>query len=236
MSKTAATGLNLRLKEVKSAGKEDQEYQELYQVIQNGFPEEKGNLPEGLHKYWAVKHRLFIVDDIILFGCHTLIPKSLREKMLQLLHEGHQGINRTQNRARQILYWPGIDRDIEHIVLDCQQCQEELPSLSKEPMMSHALAEHCFQQVSADFASFAGYNFLIIIDHFTGWLCVFQCGRNATSYDVITCLRKMFCIVVVPDVIWSYGDPLFTSQEFTTLRQNRKWTFDATLPTVEWPC
>ena len=76
-SEIVATGLNLRPEEVESAGKEDQEYQELYQVIQNGFPEEKGNLPEGLHKYWAVKHRLFIADDIILLGCHTLIPKKL---------------------------------------------------------------------------------------------------------------------------------------------------------------
>ena len=57
--------------------------------------------------------------------------------MLQLLHEGHQGINRTQDQARQILYWPGIDRDIEHIIRGCYQCQEELPSLAKEPMMSH---------------------------------------------------------------------------------------------------
>ena len=93
MSEIVATGLNLRLEEVKSAGKEDQEYQELYQIIQNGFPEEKGNLPESLHKYWAVKHCLVIVDDIILLGCRTLIPKSLRKKMLKLLHEGHQGIN-----------------------------------------------------------------------------------------------------------------------------------------------
>ena len=42
LSEMVATGLNLRLEEEKSAGKEDQEYQELYQVIQNGFPEEKG--------------------------------------------------------------------------------------------------------------------------------------------------------------------------------------------------
>ena len=82
LSEIVATGLNFRHEEVKSAGKEDQEYQELYQIIQNGFPEEKGNLPEGLRKYWAVKHRLFIVDDIILLGCRTLIPKSLRKKML----------------------------------------------------------------------------------------------------------------------------------------------------------
>ena len=176
MSEFVATGLNLRLEEVKSAGKEDQEYQELYQIIQNGFPEEKGNLPEGLRKYWAVKHHLFIVDDIILLGCHTLIPKSLRKKMSQLLYEGHQGINCAQNRARQILYWPVIDRDIEHIARGCCQCQEKLPSLAKEPMISHAPAECCFQQVSADFASFAGYKFLIITDHFTGWPYVFQCS------------------------------------------------------------
>ena len=80
LSEIVATGVNLKLEEVKSASTEDQEYQEFYQVIQNGFPEEKGNLPEGLRKYWAVKHHLFIVADTILLGCHTLIPKSFRKK------------------------------------------------------------------------------------------------------------------------------------------------------------
>ena len=41
LSEIVATGLNLRLEEMKSAGKEDQEYQELYRIIQNGFPEER---------------------------------------------------------------------------------------------------------------------------------------------------------------------------------------------------
>ena len=99
--------------------------------------------------------------------------------------------------------------------------------------MSHAPAERCFQQVSADFASFAGYKFLIITDYFTGWPYVFQCSRNATSYDGITRFRKMFCTAVIPGLIWSDGDPLFTSQQFTTFRQ--RWGIESELSTPHYP-
>ena len=42
----------------------------------------------------------------------------------------------------------------------------------------------------------------------------------------------MFCMAVVPDVIWSDGDPLFTSQEFTTFRQ--QWGIASGLSTPHY--
>ena len=36
--------------------------------------------------------------------------------MLQNLHEGHQGIDKTRRRARDSIYWPRIDREIQDMV------------------------------------------------------------------------------------------------------------------------
>ena len=43
----------------------------------------------------------------------------------------------------------------------------------------------------------------------------------------------MSCMAVVPDVIWSDGDSLFTSQEFTAFRQ--RWGIESRLSMPHYP-
>ena len=57
--------------------------------------------------------------------------------MLQRLHKGHQGIEGTRRRARQSVYWPGLDNEVKNIVESCPDCHKLLPSQQKEPFMSH---------------------------------------------------------------------------------------------------
>ena len=70
--------------------------------------------------------------------------------MLNRLHEGHQGVSRSQARARLTLYWPGIDRDIENYIQGCHYCQDHLPFQGKEPLILKPLPERPFQQIAAD--------------------------------------------------------------------------------------
>ena len=100
---------NLHLQEVRQRVETDQEYQDLKCVIQNGFPDQKGSMPDHLKKYWGVRDTLSVDDDLIVHGCRLLIPLSLRPTILSRLHEAHQGVSRSQARARLTIYWPGID-------------------------------------------------------------------------------------------------------------------------------
>ena len=52
-----------------------------------------------------------------------IVPKSLREEMKHLLHVGHLGIVKIKERARDTLYWPGINADLENIVNTCDTSQ-----------------------------------------------------------------------------------------------------------------
>ena len=64
----------------------------------------------------------------------TVITLSLQKKMVLILHEGHQGIDKTRRRARDSIYWPSIDREIEEVVKRCHQCLTNLSVNSKEPL------------------------------------------------------------------------------------------------------
>ena len=83
---------NLRLQEVLQHASEDTQYQTLKQIIQDGFPNYKQQLPALLQHFWSMKQHLSVDDNLIVFGCRLLIPVSLRPTLLSCLHESHQGV------------------------------------------------------------------------------------------------------------------------------------------------
>ena len=182
---------NLHLQELRHHAEQDQAYQVLKLVIKEGFPSTKASLPDSLKRFWSIKDHLSI-DDLIVYGCRLLIPKSLRATILSHLHDAHQGIARSQAKARLTMYWPGIDQDIEAFVLGCRHCQDRLPSNAKEPMVSKHILDRPFQQVAADFASYGGKQFLILVDCKTDWPDIIEMGKDTTTAKLSTTLRDYF--------------------------------------------
>ena len=75
-------------------------------------------------------------DNLLVYGCRLFVPTAFRPTILERLHEAHQGIIRSKDRARLTVYWPGIDHDIETYIADCKLCQDSLPSHPREPIIT----------------------------------------------------------------------------------------------------
>ena len=58
-----------RLDTLRKIAKEDAEYQQLQQLILNGFPDHRSQLPDSCKQYWAARDHLTIDDDLIVHGC-----------------------------------------------------------------------------------------------------------------------------------------------------------------------
>ena len=114
------------------------------------------------------------------------------------------------------LYWPGIDRDIENFVRGCCHCQDCLPSQGKEPLISKPLPQRPFQQIAADIRSYAGQQYLIVVDCNTDWPDIIDLGKDTTASHLIESLQDQFCHSAVPDVLWSNGGPQFTSSKLAS--------------------
>ena len=153
---SALTHENLHLQELQRHANDDAVYQALKGTILSGFPNQKSSLSNQLKVFWSVKDNLSIENDLVVYGCRLLIPSTLRATMLSRLHDAHQGISRSQARACLIIYWPGIDQDIEHFVQGCRFCQDHLPSNSKEPLISKPIPDRPFQQIAVDFGYHGG--------------------------------------------------------------------------------
>ena len=103
----------------------------------------------------------------------------MRHHILQL-HESHQGSVRTKQRARVTVYWPGIDSDIDDIVLACKQCQDCLPPNPRESIILKPKPSRPFQEVAGNFCSYAGQDFLMLVDWYSDWSDI-PMGHNTTT-------------------------------------------------------
>ena len=93
-------------------------------MILKGWPEKRDECPQILKSYWNYRDELSVLDGLILKGTRIIIPNDCRDEVLEKLHEGHFGIDRTKLRARDSMYWLQINRDIETLVKSCEKCQE----------------------------------------------------------------------------------------------------------------
>ena len=79
------------------------------------------------------------------------IPRSLRDRVSDLAHIGHQGIVKTKRLIRSRLWYPGIDAQIERKIRSCKQCQAMNEMRSYEPLRPSEMPKGPWQEVSVDF-------------------------------------------------------------------------------------
>ena len=80
--------------------------------IQDGWPSEPSKLPPSVCLYFTYCEDLCYINRLVLKGNRIVISKTLQNEMKTLLHNGHFGIVKIKNRARE-MFWPGMNNDIK---------------------------------------------------------------------------------------------------------------------------
>ena len=123
---------------IKNAAREDNTYKELLETVRQGFSEDKNKVPESVRPYYALRMELSEWQGLVILKSRRIvIPLVLRKEVLKRLHANHQGVDRTQRRALETVYWPGITSDITSTVSSCNPCAERLQSNAKETMKTN---------------------------------------------------------------------------------------------------
>ena len=68
------------------------------------------------------------------------VSSALRPQVLKQLHEGHQGIKKCRERAKQAVWWPGLSKQIKELVRDCSVCYKHEVKRA-EPLMPTSLPD-----------------------------------------------------------------------------------------------
>ena len=89
-----------------------------------------GAIEKDLKPYWHKRLELSSHDGCLLWGNRVVVPAAGQASVLEELHFAHPGATQMKQLARTMVWWSGIDKDIEHTVKSCEECQhhQNLPA------------------------------------------------------------------------------------------------------------
>ena len=157
---------------------------------------------------------LSVQDGCVLWGSRVVVPQVAREAVIKILHDAHPGISRMKSLARGIVWWPGIDKDLEEKVAACEACQ--VNHISPTPVLLHPweFPSRPWSRVHVDFdGPFLGKQFIILVDASTKWLEV-GIVVSPSSQQAVKFLRSVFSTHGLPDILVSDNGSAFSSSEF----------------------
>ena len=112
---------DIKLKQIIEVQEEDEVCKQIRQYCLEGWPD-KHRIPSRIKPYWRERGAITINQRVILKSMRILIPSAMRLEVLDKIHQGHQGITKCRERAKQAVWWPGLSRQIEDMVSSCRVC------------------------------------------------------------------------------------------------------------------
>jgi len=204
----------------------------LIETIQEGWPKHRQNTSKQVREYWPIKDELHVSDGLIFKGESIVVPQALRKDVLAQIHEGHLGIERSKQRARELVFWPGMSKQIEDTVANCSICQELRNSNTKEPMIPHEIPQYPWQIAATDLFTWNGGNYIVVVDYYSRYWEVSSL-HNTTSTSVIEKLKQFFARHGIPETLKSDNGPQYSSAEFAKFAA--VWKFSHVTSSPKYP-
>ena len=220
-----------RLVQLKEETAIDETLQALKAQIAEGFPTHRKALKPILAPYWNIRNELSEAEGLLFKGRQLIIPRSMQSSVLNLIHESHLGIEKCKARARSIVYWPGMSRDIHDTVAKCATCLTHRHKNQKEPMIPHAIPARPWQKLGSDVFEHKGKPYLVVVDYYSKFIET-SLMRDKTAGTIVTHMKSNFARHGIPEELISDNMP-YNSKEFKQFAND--WGFKLTTSSPTYP-
>ena len=124
-----AKPIALSLEEIKKATQTDA----ILQTVINHHRSNTMYKIKNSHKsFWNRRNEISVTEDGILLKEHRIIvPQSLRDRVIQL---AHQGMTKTKSLLRTKVWFPQMDNKTEQMIKECIPCQATTPQVQRSPL------------------------------------------------------------------------------------------------------
>lgn len=221
----------MTLQEVQEASNQDSTLHSLKSLIQSGrwsslktpdWVPKDADIVE-LRAYSKIRQELTVTaSGLILRGTQVVIPAKLRDKAIELAHEGHQGVAKAKALIREKVWFPGINTMVEDEVTKCFPCQAVGPATRPEPLKMTEMPKHPWQSLNMDFLGSlpTGEMLLVVIDQHSRFPEV-EILTSTTARAISPKLDRVFATHGIPNAITTDNGPPYNSAEFADyMRQN----------------
>ena len=159
-----------------------------------GVAKQHKKLPSEIQAFWTFQEGLTIEDGLILKVTRIVVPSQKQAEILKLIHEGHLGLTKCKLRAKDTVYWPGLNEQLEKLVLNHQLCIKYLQSKCKlTPNMSldQEIPAFLWAKLDTDIFHFEGDSYLLLVDY-TSRYPIISMLTSMTAQHVIGHLKLSF--------------------------------------------
>ena len=195
----------------------------LNKVILGGWPSQKSEVLDEIRAYWDFRDEISVYDGVLFKSHQVIVPASLRPELLQKIHKAHQGADSSIQRARESVYWPGMQAAIRQTCSSCGVCSQYLSERPQEPMQSHTVPSRLWERVSTDLFHLDGSNYLVLVDHYSDYIEL-ETLRNTSALAVIRAMKRNFARHGIPDECVTDNGPQFVSHEYASFAREYGFT------------
>jgi len=219
-----------RLREIQKHQDNDDILRQLKQYCAEGWPD-KFTIGREFQLYLPFSGDLTVHDGLLLFGCRLVIPASLRADILKKLHEGHLGITKCRERAKQSVWWPGLNKELTKMIEKCDTCSRERINF-RETMMPTEFPTRAWSTVGADLFQIDNKQYLVVVDYYSRYFEVAKLS-STSSEAVIEHFKSIFARHGIPEVVRSDNGPQFASESFRKFAHD--WDFSHVTSSPHFP-
>ena len=147
---------------------------------------------EQFKPYECRKSEVSVEDGCILWESCVVVPPPSRAPVIKMLHDGHPGVSRMKSLARSVVWWPGLDAELEAKVKSCEACQVNSKSPPKSPLHPWEWPSKPWSRIHVDFRGcFLGKIIFVLVDAHSKWLEAVVVS-STSSQQAMQVLRQIF--------------------------------------------
>lgn len=197
--------------DVARATREDPLYGRVLNAVKSG---EFDKNDRAMLPFYTIRDSLSVEGGCILFGSRIVIPTCQQPRLLFDMHMTHFGVVKMKSLAREYMWWPGINKQIEELARGCKSCAKYKKKAPRTPLTHWPWATRPMERIHIDFADYKGVQLLIVIDAYSKFLWTSVMGNDTTTSKLLRHLDAIFADRGLPTIIVSDNGPQMTSQQF----------------------
>ena len=202
------------LNDIRIAPREDDEH-----TIMHGWPSTIREVPSEIQPYLTFSEELTVEDCLVLEGTCIVIPHKKHQATLQLMHEVHLGLGKCKLRAKDTVYWLGLNDQLEKLILKCELCLKYSHSKYKQKpstFLGQEIPVQSWTKLVTDIFNFESSSHLLVADYTSRFLVVHKLS-SMTGQHIANQCKLIFSECGWPDTLISDNGPCYTSQTFNSV-------------------
>ena len=140
-----------------------------------------------------------------------------------MIHKGHLCLGKGKLQFKDTVDWPGINEQLEQLVLNCELCLKYSKAKGKQPSnmsLGQEIPIHPWTKVVTDILYFDGDSYLLIVDYTGRFPVVKKINIHMTAQHVTSQMKLVFTEYGWLETIISDNGPCYSTETFTKLMRD----------------